>query len=93
MENVGDEVDGCEETIVGPVGFGSTVEEELGEEDEGGRSLDGVVDVSEVPGFLNGRAKAPSRRGRREGRGGADEIGEFGEEEGDSEEGQRSLQG
>ena len=67
------------------------VEEELTDEEEVGRGVGEVVDVDEVPGFGDGGAEGAFFGDKGEGWSGVDNVGEFGDEEGESEEEERRL--
>jgi len=80
LKGGGGEIDACEEAIVRPEGVSSSVEEELGyEEDEGG-GFDEVGEVMEVPGLFGGGAESACWSFGRDGRRGVDEVWEFGKE-------------
>ena len=91
MKGVRKQVDTGEDAVVLSEGLGALVEEELGEKEEVGGGVGEVVDVDEVPGFGDGGAEGAFVGDKGEGWSGVDDVREFGDEEGDSEEEQRRL--
>lgn len=91
MKGLRKQVDASEDAAASSEGPGALVEEELGEEEEVRGGVGEVVHVDEVPGFGDGGAEGAFFGDEGEGWSGVDYVGEFGDEEGESEEEERGL--